>query len=65
MVLVGDPEHLQAIETGAPFRGIAVQAGVVELTEVRRQRQVWLKDATRQLASGRMPEALDAYEREQ
>jgi len=65
VVLVGDPEQLQAIEAGAPFRGIAAEAGVVELNEVRRQRQDWQKAATRQLATGRTKEALDAYEREQ
>jgi Ti-type conjugative transfer relaxase TraA len=65
LVLVGDPEQLQAIEAGAPFRGIAAQAGVVELHEVRRQRQGWQKEATQQLATGRTREALTAYEREQ
>jgi len=65
VVLVGDPEQLQAIEAGAPFRGIAAQAGVVEMNEVRRQRQAWQKEATQKLASGHTREALDAYEREQ
>ena len=65
VVLVGDPEQLQAIEAGAPFRGIAAEAGVIELNEVRRQRQDWQKAATRQLATGRTKEALGAYEREQ
>ncbi|MGH8306530.1 MAG: AAA family ATPase, partial [Steroidobacteraceae bacterium] len=64
VVLVGDPEQLQAIEAGAPFRGIAAQAGMTELTEVRRQREAWQKEATQQLATGRTPEALSAYERE-
>jgi Ti-type conjugative transfer relaxase TraA len=61
VVLVGDPEQLQAIEAGAPFRGLASQAGLVELTEVRRQRKAWQKEATRQLATGRTGEALEAY----
>jgi Ti-type conjugative transfer relaxase TraA len=65
VVLVGDPEQLQAIEAGAPFRGIAAEAGVVELNEVRRQRQDWQKAATRQLSTGRTTEALAAYEREE
>jgi Ti-type conjugative transfer relaxase TraA len=62
VVLVGDHEQLQAIEAGAPFRGIAAQAGVTELTEVRRQREAWQKEATQQLATARTGEALDAYE---
>ena len=61
VVLVGDPEQLQAIEAGAPFRGLASQAGMVELTEVRRQKRAWQKEATRHLATGRTGEALEAY----
>jgi Ti-type conjugative transfer relaxase TraA len=61
VVLVGDPEQLQAIEAGAPFRGIAAQVGVAELREVRRQRAEWQRAATRDLAAGRTREALAAY----
>ena len=64
VVLVGDPEQLQSIEAGAAFRGIAAQAGMVELTEVWRQRLDWQKKATQQLAAGRTADALNAYERE-
>ena len=64
VVLVGDPEQLQAIEAGAPFRGIAARHGGVELTEVWRQKIAWQKEATRQFFSGRTVEALEAYERE-
>lgn len=62
VVLVGDPEQLQAIEAGAPFRGIAAQAGVVELTEVRRQAEGWQREATRNLSRGETEKALAAYE---
>lgn len=61
VVLVGDPEQLQAIEAGAAFRSIAERHGAAEITEVRRQREDWQKDATRALATGRTAEALDAY----
>ncbi|WP_066781982.1 Ti-type conjugative transfer relaxase TraA [Sphingomonas sp. CCH5-D11] len=61
VVLVGDPEQLQAIEAGAAFRSIAERHGAAEITEVRRQREDWQKDATRALATGRTGEALDAY----
>lgn len=64
VVLVGDPEQLQSIEAGAAFRGIATQAGMVELTEVWRQRLAWQKEATQQLAAGRTVEALEAYGRQ-
>ena len=65
VVLVGDPEQLQAIEAGAAFRGIAAQTGMAEITEVRRQRLGWQKEATQQLATGRTIEALEAYEHDQ
>ena len=61
VVLVGDPEQLQAIEAGAAFRSIAERHGAAEITEVRRQREDWQKEATRALATGRTGEALDAY----
>ncbi|MET3439046.1 Ti-type conjugative transfer relaxase TraA [Sphingomonas sp. 1185] len=61
VVLVGDPEQLQAIEAGAAFRLIAERHGAAEITEVRRQREDWQRDATRALATGRTGEALDAY----
>lgn len=61
VVLVGDVEQLQAIEAGAAFRSIAERHGAVEITEIRRQSEEWQRDATRQLASGRTVEALDAY----
>jgi Ti-type conjugative transfer relaxase TraA len=62
VVLVGDPEQLQAIEAGAAFRSIAERHGSVEITDVRRQLVDWQRDATRQLAAGRTGEALRTYE---
>ena len=62
VVLVGDPEQLQAIEAGAAFRAIAERHGAVEITEVRRQREDWQRDATHDLATGRTGEALEAYD---
>ncbi len=61
VVIVGDPQQLQAIEAGAAFRAIHERHGGVEITEVRRQREDWQRDATRHLATGRTAEALDAY----
>ncbi|MGC6399490.1 Ti-type conjugative transfer relaxase TraA [Sphingomonas sp. FW199] len=61
LVLVGDPEQLQAIEAGAAFRSVAERHGAVEITGVRRQVEDWQRDATRQLATGRTGEAIDAY----
>ncbi|AMK24680.1 Ti-type conjugative transfer relaxase TraA [Sphingobium sp. SJ10-10] len=61
VVLVGDPQQLQAIEAGAAFRAIHERHGGVEITEVRRQHVEWQQDATRQLATGRTGEAIRAY----
>jgi Ti-type conjugative transfer relaxase TraA len=62
VVLIGDPEQLQAIEAGAAFRGILSESGAAELHEVRRQTEEWQRAATQQLASGDTREALKAYE---
>ncbi|PKQ00593.1 MAG: Ti-type conjugative transfer relaxase TraA [Alphaproteobacteria bacterium HGW-Alphaproteobacteria-13] len=61
VVLVGDPQQLQAIEAGAAFRAIQEHHGGVEITEVRRQHEGWQQDATRHLATGRTGEAISAY----
>jgi Ti-type conjugative transfer relaxase TraA len=61
VVLVGDPQQLQAIEAGAAFRSIAERHGGVEITEIRRQQVDWQRDATRQLATGRTGAALAEY----
>ena len=61
VVLVGDPRQLQAIEAGAAFRSIYERHGGVEIGEVRRQREDWQRDATRDLATGRTSNALEAY----
>ncbi|MFT8328123.1 Ti-type conjugative transfer relaxase TraA [Gluconobacter oxydans] len=62
VVLVGDPEQLQAIEAGGAFRAVAERVGSVEITAVRRQREGWQQAATKELATGRTGEALGRYE---
>ncbi|WP_174278841.1 Ti-type conjugative transfer relaxase TraA, partial [Sphingomonas bacterium] len=61
VVLVGDAKQLQAIEAGAAFRSIAERHGAAEITDIRRQRDDWQRDATRQLATGRTAQAVNAY----
>jgi Ti-type conjugative transfer relaxase TraA len=61
VVLVGDPEQLQAIEAGAAFRSLSERHPHVEITDIRRQREAWQRDATRHLATGRTDDALEAY----
>ncbi|MCH4560470.1 Ti-type conjugative transfer relaxase TraA [Mesorhizobium jarvisii] len=62
VVLVGDPQQLQAIEAGAAFRSIHERHGGVEIGQVRRQREDWQRDATRDLATGRIGAAIGAYD---
>jgi ATP-dependent exoDNAse (exonuclease V) alpha subunit len=62
VVLVGDAEQLQAIEAGAAFRALTERHGAAEITEIRRQREGWQREATRELATGRTGDALDRYE---
>ena len=61
VVLVGDPEQLQAIEAGAAFRAAAERHGAVEISAIRRQHEEWQRDATRELATGRTGEAIGRY----
>lgn len=62
VVLVGDPQQLQSIEAGAAFRSIHERHGGVEIASVRRQREDWQRDATRDLATGRTGAAIHAYD---
>ncbi|MBJ7500181.1 MAG: Ti-type conjugative transfer relaxase TraA [Sphingopyxis sp.] len=61
VVLVGDPQQLQAIEAGAAFRSVAERHGAVEIMDIRRQQEDWQRQATRELATGRTGEAIGRY----
>ena len=61
VVMVGDPQQLQAIEAGAAFRSIHERHGGAQIGEVRRQREDWQRNATRDVATGRTGHALEAY----
>jgi hypothetical protein len=61
VVLIGDPQQLQSIEAGAAFRSIHERHGGAEIGEIRRQRDDWQRDATRDLATGKAGHALEAY----
>ncbi|MBX5164486.1 MULTISPECIES: Ti-type conjugative transfer relaxase TraA [unclassified Rhizobium] len=61
LVLVGDPEQLQPIEAGAAFRAIVDRIGYAELETIYRQRQQWMRDASLDLARGKVRKAVDAY----
>ncbi len=62
LVLVGDPDQLQPIEAGAAFRAIADRIGYAELETIYRQRDQWMRDASLDLARGKVAAALNAYD---
>ncbi|MGP4805460.1 Ti-type conjugative transfer relaxase TraA [Agrobacterium cavarae] len=61
LVLVGDHEQLQAIGAGSPFRAIAERIGSVELTDIRRQKHDWQREASVAFATHRTAEGLQHY----
>lgn len=61
LVLIGDHEQLQAIGAGAAFRAIAEQIGHASLSDIRRQREDWQREASVAFATHRTVEGLDAY----
>ena len=61
VVLVGDPEQLQAIDAGGAFRGIIERVGHVPLTNIYRQTEPWQQQATRDFALARTHDGLKAY----
>lgn len=63
LVLVGDPDQLQPIEAGKPFKEIIDQHGAAHLTEIHRQREDWQKQASKKLAAGKCHEALQTYDK--
>ena len=61
LVLIGDPEQLQPIEAGAPFRAIVERIGYAELERIYRQREEWMRQASLDLARGHVAKAIGAY----
>ena len=61
VVLLGDDKQLAAIEAGAAFRGVVQHVGAAEITEVRRQKAAWAREAGQQFARGSVADGLAAY----
>lgn len=61
LVLVGDAGQLQPVEAGGPFAEIQRRLGATELTEIRRQREEWAREAVRAFAAGKARQGLQAY----
>jgi ATP-dependent exoDNAse (exonuclease V) alpha subunit len=61
LVLVGDDRQLPEIQAGGLFSALADRLGAIELTEVRRQRERWDRDALAALRDGNLEEFARAY----
>ncbi|WP_395172988.1 Ti-type conjugative transfer relaxase TraA [Roseibium alexandrii] len=62
LVLIGDADQLQPIEAGAAFRSLSDRTGYAELGTIYRQRAEWMRDASMDLARGKVGKALHAYD---
>ena len=62
LVLVGDAEQLQPIQAGTPFKELEQLVGSAKLTEIRRQKQDWQREASKFFAEQRTDEALQLYQ---
>ena len=61
LALVGDKKQLQPIEAGGPFAEIQKQLGAATLTEIRRQRQAWAREAVKEFTEGDVATGLRAF----
>src|SRR6266540_744019 len=61
VVLVGDDRQLAAIDAGGGFRGLRVRLGASVLTENRRQRAAWEREALELVRDGQVDQAVTAY----
>ncbi len=62
LVLVGDDRQLPEIDAGGAFRALAARLGSLELRDVRRQREVWDREALAQLRDGSLTKWIDSYQ---
>ncbi|NEP10243.1 MAG: relaxase domain-containing protein [Symploca sp. SIO2C1] len=63
LVLVGDWDQLQPIESGGPFRYFAQRLGFAELTTNFRQKEEWAKKAVLHFSKGQAKQALVEYKK--
>ncbi len=61
LLLVGDESQVPPVAAGNPFKTLKQELGWAELTENRRQRQGWQKDASREIRAGKIAEGLQKY----
>lgn len=57
----GDQKQIQPVGPGAHFHHQAEELGHARLTEVRRQREEWRKEAVKQMSQGEAAKAMETY----
>jgi Ti-type conjugative transfer relaxase TraA len=63
VILAGDDRQLASIERGGLFTELKARHGAAAIVQVTRQRDVWQREAARDLAEGRFVEAVTAFDR--
>ena len=61
LLLCGDESQVPPVGAGNPTKSLKKELGFAELTENRRQRQDWQKDASRAIREGKVAEGLQKY----
>jgi len=61
VLLVGDESQVPPVAAGNPFKTLKKELGYATLTENRRQREDWQKDASREIRAGKVAEGLRKY----
>ena len=61
LLLVGDERQVPPVAAGNPFKTLKKELGYATLTENRRQRADWQKDASREIRAGKVAEGLQKY----
>ncbi len=62
IILVGDDKQLASLQPGRPFEVLKNQVGACEITEVRRQKIEWQKQAAQDMRDGKARNAFLKYE---
>lgn len=61
LILLGDPDQLQPVLTGTPFRAILENVGFFEMRQIKRQKDPLDCQASMNLAAGKVGLAIDHY----
>ena len=61
LLLVGDESQVPPVAAGNPFKTLKKELGFAKLTENRRQREDWQKEASREIRAGKVKEGLEKY----